>query len=235
MILTLPFPRRGLGATATSAPPGPGEVLRTTIPDTMEGIKREMHRMVMHVRQGVGDPVVVDAARMILLASTPKNKISELGALFNWAKAHFHYVNDPVNKEVLQTPARMVRQTQVPRQLLARILEPIYGMAANGVVDMGRRAAPMNGPLPKALGDCDEGASMMAALCGAVGILPRFRFGGDEDSLYHVWAQAHVPRSPDYGVHGDDTWVDMDITEPSYTLGEFAPFKRYAHMDIFEE
>ena len=175
---------------------------------------------------------LVPATRMILLASQPKNKVSELGAIFNWAKAHFHYVNDPSNKEVLQTPARMIRQTQIPRALLAKILAPIYGRQRDGEVRMS--AAEMNAPLPKALGDCDEGSSLVAAMCGAVGILPRFRFGGDEESLYHVWTQAHVPPSAEYGVRGDDVWVDMDITEPSYELGQFAPFRRYAHMDIFE-
>lgn len=145
--------RHRLGVTAMAPPPRPGQVLRTGIPDTMEGIRFEMHRMVQHAREGAADPVVVDAARMVLLASEPKNRVSELGALFNWAKGHFHYVSDPVNKEFLQTPARMVRQTQVPREMLARILAPIYSRPSrNGEIRMN--AAEINAPLPKALGDC---------------------------------------------------------------------------------
>lgn len=225
--------RPALGVTALAPAPRPGQVLRTTVPDTMEGIKFEMHRMVQHVREGYADPVVVDAARMVLLGSQPKNKISELGALFGWAKGHFHYVSDPVGKELLQTPGRMVRQAQAPREMLARILAPIYARPAKGgVVRMD--ASEMNGPLPKALGDCDEGAIFVASLAAAVGIVPRFRFGGDGDSLFHVWVQAQVPPGPDYGVSGGPVWVDMDVTEPSYELGQFAPFRKYAHMEIFE-
>lgn len=222
-----------LGVQALAPAPRPGQVLRTPVPDTMEGIKFEMHRMVQHVRDGYADPVVVDAARMVLLASRPKNRVSELGALFGWAKAHFHYVSDPVGKEVIQTAGRMVRQAQAPREMLARILAPIYAKPARGgVVRMD--AAEMNAPLPKALGDCDEGAIFMASLAAAVGIMPRFRFGGDGDSLFHVWVQAQVPPGQEYGVSGGPVWVDMDVTEPSYGLGQFAPFRKYAHMEIFE-
>lgn len=222
----------GLGVAAEAMPPKNGQVLRTPVPDTMKGIRFEMSRMVRHVQEGIGDPVVVDAARMVLLASKPKNKISELGAIFEWTKAHFHYMNDPINKEVLQTPQRMVKQTQVPREVLAMILAPLYGRQSNGKVRMA--SSEMDGPLPQATGDCDEGSVLVASMLGAVGILPRFRFGGEKDSLYHVWAQAYVPPNPDYGVGGDGAWVDMDVTEPSYRLGEFAPFGKYAHMDIFE-
>lgn len=231
----LPFvlPRRRMGVRADAPGPREGEVIRTRVPDTMEGIRFEMSRMVRSVQESVGDPVVVDAARMILLASSPKNRISELGAIFGWAKAHFHYVSDPINKEYMQSARRMVRQTQVPRAMLARILSPIYSTAKNGVVQMS--GAEMRGPLPKAIGDCEEAAVFTASLAGAVGILPRFRYGGKGKSLWHAWAQAWVHPDASIGVGPDGAWIDMDITEPTYTLGQFAPFVTYAHQNIWEE
>lgn len=143
---------RQMGVAVDAPPPREGEVLRTRVPDTMAGIRFEMSRMVETVREAVGDPVVVDAARMVLLASTEKNRISEMAALYGWSKAHFHYVSDPIGKEYMQTTKRMVRQTQVPRAILARILQPIYSKASQGVVRMSGK--DMHGPLPMALGDC---------------------------------------------------------------------------------
>ena len=223
---------RPLGVAVDAAAPRPGEILRTRVPDTMRGIRFEMGRMVQMVRDAVGDPVVVDAARMVLLASRPKNRVSELGAIFGWTKAHFHYVSDPIGKEYLQSASRMVRQTQVPRQVLAKILGPVYAKARNGVADLS--GAQMRGPLPKAMGDCDEGSVLVAAMAGAVGILPRFRFGGAGGSLHHVWVQAFVPPGDDLDVGPEGQWVDMDVTESSYGLGQYAPFARYARMEIFE-
>jgi hypothetical protein len=230
----MPFvmPRTRLGVAVDAPGPREGEIIRTTVPDTMEGIRFEMGRMVRSVQEAVGDPVVVDAARMILLASEPKNKISELGAIFGWSKAHFHYVSDPINKEYMQSARRMIRQAQAPRAMLARILAPIYGHAKNGVVRMDGRE--MNGPLPKALGDCEEAAVLTASLAGAVGILPRFRYGGAGKSLWHAWSQAYVPPDGLSGVGPEGQWLDMDITEARYGLGEHAPFRAYAHQEIFE-
>lgn len=224
--------RQNLGVAVDAPPPREGEVVRTKVPDTMEGIRFEMGRMVQTVREAVGDPVVVDASRMVLLGSTPKNRISEMAALFGWTKAHFHYVSDPINKEYMQTTKRMIRQTQVPKAVLARILAPIYANASNGKVRMSGRE--MHGPLPKALGDCEEASTFLAGMLGGVGILPRFRFGGAGKSLYHVWVQGFAPPDAELGVGDEGRWIDMDITEPSYELGQHAPFQRYAHMDIFE-
>jgi hypothetical protein len=223
---------RQMGVAVDARPPREGEVLRTRVPDTMEGIRFEMSRMVETVREAVGDPVVVDAARMVLLASTEKNRLSEMAALYGWSKAHFHYVSDPIGKEYMQTTKRMVRQTQVPRAILARILQPIYSRASHGVVKMSGK--DMHGPLPMALGDCEEASTFLAGLLGAIGILPRFRFGGAKNSLYHVWVQGFAPPDASMGVGSDGQWIDMDITEKSYDLGQHAPFQKYAHMDIFE-
>jgi hypothetical protein len=226
------YKKRHLGVAADAPPPREGEILRTKVPDTMKGIRFEMSRMVQTVREAVGDPVVVDASRMVLLASTPKNRISEMGALYGWTRAHFHYVSDPLGKEYMQTTKRMVRQTQVPRAVLARILQPIYSRGSGGSVRLQGRE--MLGPLPKAMGDCEEASTFLAGMMGAVGILPRFRFGGAGNSLYHVWVQGFAPGDPQLGIDADGRWIDMDITESSYELGQHAPFERYATMDIFE-
>lgn len=223
-----------LGDAAMAPAPRAGEYRRTQVADSADGLKREMHRMVMAVRQGIGDPAVIDVARMVLRAyDTPaKNKLAEAAAEFDWAQGHWHYIADPIGREVLQTPGRMARQVRMPREVLARIMAPVYGRAQEGVVRMS--SVEMKGLPGKAMGDCDEAATFMASLLGSVGILPRFRFGGDRDGLYHVWTQAWLPPSELYGVSGDGTWVDMDVTEPSYSLGEHAPFKVTAHMNIFE-
>jgi hypothetical protein len=71
-------------------------------------------------------------------------------------------------------------------------------------------------------GDCDELSTLEATLLAALGITPRFRFGGEGREIYHVWVQAK------YGPH----WVDL---EPSGYLdaGLHFEFQTYQTRDIF--
>jgi hypothetical protein len=76
----------------------------------------------------------------------------------------------------------------------------------------------------RATGDCDELSTFEATLLAALGIMPRFRFGGEGREIYHVWVQAK------YG----NRWVDL---EPSGYLepGLHFRFPNYEHRDIFPE
>ena len=73
-------------------------------------------------------------------------------------------------------------------------------------------------------GDCDEGSCFEAALLAAIGIKPRFRFGGEGREIYHVWLQAQF----------NNKWVDL---EPSGYLepGKFFKFPRYEERVIFPD
>lgn len=75
----------------------------------------------------------------------------------------------------------------------------------------------------RSTGDCDELSTFEASLLAAIGIEPRFRFGGEGREMYHVWVQALV----------GNAWVDL---EPSGYLeaGLHYEFPSYESRTIFE-
>lgn len=72
-------------------------------------------------------------------------------------------------------------------------------------------------------GDCDELSTLEASLLAAIGIEPRFRFGGEGREMYHVWVQAKL----------GNEWFDL---EPSGYLdaGFHYEFPSYEVRKIFE-
>lgn len=219
------------------APPGPGESIRRSMPDTDEGIRRlEIPKMVQYVREYNSDPDIVKAARTIVSLCEAKDKRCEMASIFEWMKNHFRYVNDPVNKEVLATPRYHLAEVMTPPQVLHAILgdDLLRQMRSIGagrsfvgsdprksiLVCRGCFEERLSGVYhSKTHGDCDEGATFAATMLAAVGIVPRFRLGGRESdqapdgcSYYHVWVQ---------GLDDDGHWIDFDVTEKRSKLGWF--------------
>lgn len=217
-------------------PPADGEVRRTALPDTFDGIRFEIGRMIRYVQDARKDALLIDASRLLCSQfgkfvesmsaregnpiSAHNNKTLQLEAIDVWCRDHFCYVNDPPNVEVIQTPRRMWKQTRIPREVLAHIMEPFYKAMEETDPAFSRASYE---PAPLFSGDCDEGASMVLSLaaCMDVGSL-RFRFGGNDGTLHHVWAK----------VQADGQWYDSDITEPNYKLGEFSKFDAYEEVEI---
>lgn len=44
---------------------------------------------------------------------------------FHWLKANFMYLNDPVGKEVVVSPVRLLKDLETPPNVLAAVLGPI--------------------------------------------------------------------------------------------------------------
>lgn len=237
-----PVPIRGMGRTeprnlAIDAPsPSDGEVRRTALPDTFDGIRFEIARMVKYVQDARKDPLIIDAARQICAnygkfieamsaregrpISAHNNKTLYLEGIDIWCRDHFCYVNDPPNVEVIQTPRRMVKQTRVAREVIEHIMEPFYRQMEEADPSFHRGTFS---PPPVFIGDCDEGATIVLALCACMDIGPcRFRFGGNEGTLHHVWAR----------VNADGNWYDSDITEPEYRLGDFSQFEAFEEVEV---
>ena len=84
----------------------------------------------------------------------------------------------------------------------------------------------------KASGDCDDLSTFLATMLGAVGIEPRFRFGGNKDQgIHHVWVQAR--QSQEFSMSGRDRWVDYDPSIKSKP-GKHHKFELYEIQGIFE-
>ncbi len=72
--------------------------------------------------------------------------------------------------------------------------------------------------------DCDGLSTYLATLIAAIGVRPRFRFGGSyEQGIHHVWVQAEI----------NGRWIDMDPSIGS-RLGKHHPFQIYEMEEIFE-
>lgn len=229
--------RRTLNQAAVQAPsPRDGEVRRTALPDTFDGIRFEIGRMVKYVQDARKDPLIIDTARMICSqfgkfveemsaregnpVSAHNNKTLYCEAIDIWCRTHFCYVNDPPNVEVLQTPRRMVKQTRIPREIVEHIMAPFYEAMeeADPAFHRGSYSPP-----PIFMGDCDEIATMVLSLAGCMDIQPlRFRFGGNDGTLHHVWAR----------MNADGKWWDSDVTEPEYRIGDFSNFESYEELEI---
>jgi hypothetical protein len=192
--------------------------------------------MAAHVAEARKDPVVIDCARiaasqwgkMVEQLSAQEgrpvdahnNKTIALEGIDIFCRAHFCYQNDPTNAELIQTPRRMVKTTRVPREVLEHIMEPFYKALEMNDPAFYRGSFP---PAPMFIGDCDEAAAMVCAMAAALEIDPvAFRFGGNDETLHHVWAY----------VNADGNWYDSDITEPNFRLGDHSPFDHYETYEV---
>lgn len=218
------------------APPATGEVRRTALEDTFDGIRFEIGRMAKYVQAARSDEVVIDCARlaasqwgkMVEEASARRgnpisahnSKVLQLEGIDIWCRAHFCYLNDGANVEVIQTPARMAKTTRVGRDILKHFMEPFY--QAMEQADPSFVSQAYQPPL-LFTGDCDEAAIQICAMAAALDIAPvAFRFGGYGGTLHHVWAR----------VYADGEWYDSDITEPSFQLGDISEFEHFEEYEI---
>lgn len=214
---------------AIDAPgPGNGQVTRTALPDTFDGIRFEIGRMAKYVSEARRDPVVIDAARMAashwgrIVAQISEqegrpidvhnNKTIALEGIDIWCRNNFVYQNDPAGIELLQTPRRMIKMTKMSREVLAHFMEPFY--KALEIEDPGLYRGKIE-TAPVCSGDCDEACLLICSMAASIDITPvSFSFGGGGGTLHHTWAR----------VQADGTWYDSDITEPTFRLGDKSIF-----------
>lgn len=229
-----------------SPPPEAGEVIRTALPDTFDGIRFEIGKMVNYVKHAANDPFMVEHASSIVEGFARRAEMGGVSlsgvdprglameAIEGWCRDHYSYVNDPPNIEIIQTPKRMVKQTMIPEAVTRDIMEPVLGAMENA---LGARVREYKFP-GMTSGDCDEGSTLMNANCAAwkgdAGTLAarqglggsirpiRFRFGGNGGTLHHVWARPYL---------GEDG-VDCDLTEPGYGLGDYSKFEQYEEVEV---
>lgn len=229
--------------SAVSAPsPRSGEVKRTALPDTFDGIRYEIGRMLQYVKDSVHDRAVLRQAERIQAnrvnglsmngarMGASDERALKLQAVDEWCRAHFRYVNDPPNVEVIQTPGRMVKQTQVPSEVIQYLMTPFYDAFARAGINVSGYVPP-----PTYVGDCDEGVTAMTALSACTfgagkpsmngndgDVRYFFQFGGNQGTLHHVWSKTVM----------DGMEFHADHTEPDYQLGDHSPFEAYEDVEV---
>ena len=194
-------------------PPLPqrGETNRFPISNDWAGIRAEIGRMKAMVLRGIGDPKVIMLARAIVQSCPQRNQQCELGAIFGTVNANMRFVEDPVNREAIATPEKMVRQLM------------------RGLVLKDAKKLPMDAFVLS--GDCDEHATLTTALAGAIGIPIAFGFGGSggqavvagrvQPTFHHVWGEARV----------GGRWIALDTTGGK-RLGEVWSFRDFGRLVI---
>lgn len=140
-------------------------------------------------------------------------------------------------KEVIQTPQRMARNFRRPRELVTAILGPLAGQVLESTGGDVSFQVPRQ-PLNRISGDCDEAATLVAAV-SALGIETCFRLGGHveretgQPNYHHVWACAFIEGLPNPNT--GTFWWDLDATIRPYKAGQFAPFEAYSKWPIFRK
>jgi len=234
--------------SALNAPsPDTGEVRHTALPDTFDGIRFEIGRMVRYVQDAAYDQVVrrhtsdiCSQYRAMVVSMNGPAPSSEdamcAEAIDAWCRDHFVYVNDPPNVEVIQTPRRMIKQTKIPKDVIRFLCEPFYEALEEAGISFDRNAYV---PPDLYIGDCDEAACAMLGMCACVGLSEgggrvgsseegvslrplQYRFGGNDGTLHHVWGYI--------GVNGN--LVDADHTEPDFKLGDHSRFEAFETVEV---
>lgn len=210
--------------------PGPGEIRRSSLPDSADGIRYECARMIRFIQEGRKDPLVIETARKVaeLGAGTARQlgrevtnenrSLIQLEALHAWCRDQFEYIADPVAVELIQTPARQLRRLEFPEEMASGIWAPIRkAMAARE----GRSAESLTLPRPKMCGDSDEAVIISLALAASLGIEPlKMRLGGSRGSIHYVWGAAWAAGA----------WQDFDILHEKF--GDHAAIEPMGEIEV---
>jgi len=196
--------------------PGPNEIARTSLPDSFDGIRFEIGRLIKYVQEGRKDPLIITAAQKICEVSIStarqlKRKVTKdtrelicLEGIHAWCHKNFEHVSNPSNVEIIKTPARMLRELEIPEAFAKAFWEPIRDQMAKAD---GKDPSKLTLPAPRITGSTAVSSCLVLTLAAAAGISPiRFAFGGHDGSLYYLWGS----------VFAADKWRDVDIILPKF-------------------
>lgn len=212
--------------SASNPIPNPGEVIRTPLTDSMDCIRLEVARLSKYIIDGAKDPLVIATAQKIAELSlgtarqlkqgvTDKTRhLITLKGIHAWCHATFEHVSNPVGAEIMKTPARMLRELEIPEEFARALWEPIRDA-------MAKKREKLTLPKPRITGSSGVAVCLLLTLLAAVGITPlKMRFGGEQGMVHYVWGN----------VYAAGKWHDVDILLPKF--GEHAVFDHYELVEI---
>ena len=213
--------------------PGPGEVKHTELPDSWDGIRYELERIVRFIQEGRKDAIVIDTARdvahlAVQVAEQLGIKVTEenrdqihLEAIHVWCRDRFVYVRDPVHMELIQTPARHLRRLEANANWESYSRRFVERMKQELATKFGKSMEASIVTAPMMTGDSDEAVTISLAMAAAIGIEPlQLRLGGHDKQIHYVWGAAYV----------GGKWVDFDILHPEF--GAHGDVEHYEDMAI---
>jgi len=190
-----------MDATTRSMPKS-GEVRRTSLPGTFDGIRFEIQRLIRYVQDGCRHPLVISTARRIVEEYLPwlrrgevLKEVDVLRVVHGWAQANYQHVPNPPGVDIIETPVRQIKRLLVPPEAEAMIYEPFI-----------RDARTLMKPQPPRItGSLANSMSLVLSLLPALGVrFVRMRFGGQDGTVYYPWASARA----------GGRWHDLDILRP---------------------
>ena len=229
---------RKLEDTLRAPSPKGGQHRRIKLPNDWKGIQFVIGRMAQNIRDQYRQKYIIDAARQIAArwcrfvedqmaqrgehVSTFGSQVIQLEGLYIWCKHHAHYVNDPHNMEVTQTPERLLRQTELSSEFIEMLMEPFYREMEER--DETFKKGDYKSP-PLMIGDCDELDQLCLTMAASLGMRPiKLRFGATGDEIHHVWGN----------VTADAEEFEIDLTEPTYELGQVGDYTYTEEYTVIE-
>jgi len=93
--------------------PGRNQYKSYKIPQGISGIKNfQIPKMAEYVREFCTHPDIVVFSRNLVLSCPPKDIICEVETIHDFVCQHFRFVDDPVDREVISTPLRLLDEIQ---------------------------------------------------------------------------------------------------------------------------
>lgn len=223
--------RSGQSAERYMPPPDMGAQFVTLLPDSWEGIKGELARMADTAVVQVSDPLVVAMAEAIV-ANMPEadraDPHARLAAAYAWVRRVVQYRDDPWGREVIQTPARMIRMAQIHPMIMGAAMLPVFARRKGQTLAQ----ADITPVQAYAYGDCDEQSLLTVTVVKAKPISrgeidTRLALGGTLGipGHHHVWSDAAIAGRWGYC---------MDSTEQQYDEVGKCPItmQKLGHVEI---
>jgi hypothetical protein len=154
------------------------QVIRHNLPGGHAGTVRTVRRMRGLAFKGQVDPDVRRLALRITDGIGGQDALAMIGVIRGWMSSHIMFTRDPRKHELLIAPRILVRSLRNP--------------ANHGIIRV----------------DCDDVATLGAALGGAVGLDARFvvvaYLSRNQGAPKHVWAELSPPMV--------EQWMEVDTT-----------------------
>ena len=172
------------------------------VPTGLAGVKATLALMVRLAKQYKVHPFVRELAKTLTARCAERDQLCEVTALQHFVRDQVRYVLDVHEVETLQTPLNTLGYIELPGRYIPNTRLP---------ADWRPNASP-----PVAAGDCDDKATLLAALMLSIGIPGCFCAiaVNDEPDPTHVLVKARL--------HGYG-YVPLETILPGVEPGWFPP------------
>lgn len=192
--------------------PKPGKTTTTRFSgDYQESMGYVIGRMKKYIHESSTDPLVRGVAEQLRNAGEKKPGLKTLKAIHAWGLAHFASMEDPENRQVIETPMRMIRRIHALEAATEKAMLPF------------RKGDPRKKiAVPGKIGGTSACSTiLLLSIVRAAGFRNlMIRFGGHDGTLHYAWGQVKVGAQ----------WIEVDILNPEF--GKLLRFDCYETLGL---